>query len=136
MRSASRGIMGPLNIAETFVALDDTDGARPLPVDAGFWEALTSGRLGEFSRMISYFAYDKDWSSWERHPAGEEFVCLLEGEVDMVLDEAGVQRTVTLSQPGEYVLVPKNTWHTAKVRRGTVKMIFVTPGNGTENRPA
>jgi hypothetical protein len=32
------------------------------------------------------------------------------------------------------VLVPPNTWHTGKVRR-SAKMLFVTPGEGTENRP-
>jgi len=42
---------------------------------------------------------------------------------------------VSLNQVGEYVLVPKNTWHTAKVRKPS-RMLFITPGEGTENRPA
>ncbi len=32
-----------------------------------------------------------------------------------------------------FVVVPKNTWHTAKVHAPTM-MLFVTPGEGTENR--
>lgn len=126
--------MQPLHIATTFVALDDACGARPLPVNADFWDALMNGRLGQFSRLLSFFAYEKDWDTWERHPAGEEFVCVLEGEVDLLLEQDGVRRTVTLNQPGAYVLVPKNTWHTAKVRR-PCRMLFITPGEGTENRP-
>jgi quercetin dioxygenase-like cupin family protein len=126
--------MEPLKIADTFVALDDAGRARPLPVTPQFWENLTSGRLGQFSRMISQFAFDSDWDTWEKHPAGEEFVCLLEGDVDFILEQPGGEKVITLNQPGSFVLVPKNTWHTAKVRRPS-KMLFVTPGEGTENKP-
>lgn len=83
---------------------------------------------------MSCFSYDSDWPGWERHPAGEEFVCLLEGAVELHLEKDGVHDTVVLDQPGAYVLVPTNTWHTAKVRK-PARMIFVTPGEGTQNRP-
>jgi quercetin dioxygenase-like cupin family protein len=126
---------GPFQIANTFVALDDSSGARALPVDEDFWPALIGGRLGPLSRLVSQFSFDTDWQSWERHPAGEEFVCLLEGSVELVLEIGGEHQRVALSQPGEYVLVPKNTWHTAKVRK-PARMLFITPGEGTENRPA
>lgn len=122
-------------IADTFVALDDSNGARPLPVTDTFWPDLIGGRLGALSRLVAQFSFDSDWPSWERHPAGEEFVLLLEGSVEFVLEIDGRHKRVTLSQPGEYVLVPKNTWHTAKVRQPT-RMLFITPGEGTENRPA
>ena len=127
--------MNPLRIADTFVALDDSCGARPLPVTADFWEKMQSGQLGQFPRMISYFAFDQDWNTWEKHPAGEEFVCLLTGDVALVLEQPNGKTVVTLNEPGSYVLVPANTWHTAKVRSPS-KMLFVTPGNGTEVKPA
>ena len=38
-----------------------------------------------------------------------------------------------LDTPGSFVVVPKNTWNTAKVHAPTT-MLFVTPGEGTENR--
>ena len=41
--------------------------------------------------------------------------------------------TVRLSEPGAFVIVPRGTWHTAKVNVPTT-MLFVTPGQGTENR--
>jgi quercetin dioxygenase-like cupin family protein len=122
-------------IANTFVALDDSSGARAIPVTDTFWPDLIGGRLGELSRLVSQFSFDTDWPSWERHPAGEEFVLLLEGRVEFVLEIDGQHKRVALSEPGEYVLVPKNTWHTAKVRQ-PARMLFITPGEGTENRPA
>jgi quercetin dioxygenase-like cupin family protein len=125
--------MQPLQITDTYVALDDSGGARPLPVTPDFWEALINDRLGKFSRMVSSYDFDSDWTSWEKHPAGEEFVCLLEGDVDLVLQQNGGETIVTLNQPGSFVLVPVNTWHTARVRKPS-KMIFITPGEGTENK--
>jgi quercetin dioxygenase-like cupin family protein len=125
--------MQPLQITDTYVALDDLGGARPLPVTPDFWEALINDRLGKFSRMVSSYDFDSDWTSWEKHPAGEEFVCLLEGDVDLVLQQNGGETLVTLNQPGSFVLVPVNTWHTARVRKPS-KMIFITPGEGTENK--
>jgi mannose-6-phosphate isomerase-like protein (cupin superfamily) len=124
----------PYQIANTFVALNDTGGARPLPVNEEFWPALMAGRLGELSRLVSSFLFDRNWESWERHPAGEEFVCLLEGEVEVVLEQDGVENSVVLRNPGEFVLVPPNTWHTARVQKPS-RMFFITPGEGTENRP-
>lgn len=128
-------IMKPMHIENTFVALDDACGARPLPVTPDFWEALMNGCLGKFSRMVSSYSFDRDWSAWEKHPAGEEFVCLIEGDVDLVLEQDGGETIIAMNQPGSFVLVPKDTWHTARVRK-PAKMLFITPGDGTENRPA
>ncbi len=47
------------------------------------------------------------------HPAGEEFVCLLSGQVDLILEQGRVENTVQLSTSGSYVLVARGTWHTA-----------------------
>lgn len=124
----------PFQIANTFVALDDSSGARPLPVDEDFWPSLMAGRLGHVTRLVSSFSFDGNWQTWERHPAGEEFVCLLEGEVELILEQEGIENSVFLTTPGEFVLVPSNTWHTARVKKPS-KMFFITPGEGTENRP-
>ena len=126
--------MNPFLISDTFVALDDACGARPLPVTPDFWDVLQEGRLGNFSRMVSYYAFDQNWATWEKHPAGEEFVCLIEGDVDLVLEQKGGETIVVMNQPGSFILVPKDTWHTARVRKPT-KMLFITPGDGTENKP-
>jgi oxalate decarboxylase/phosphoglucose isomerase-like protein (cupin superfamily) len=59
---------------------------------------------------------------------------LLSGAATVVLEESTGERAVELAQPGSYVLVPRNTWHTAKTEVPTT-MLFLTPGIGTEHRP-
>ncbi len=61
------------------------------------------------------------------------FVCLLAGDAEMTLALPGGDRTVCSSEAGSFVIVPRGTWHTAKINAPT-RMLFVTPGQGTENR--
>lgn len=126
--------MKPLLIANNFVALDDTNGARALNVNAKFWESLEKGEFGDFSRLISFFEFESDWETWEKHPNGEEFVYLIEGEVELILESNGVTSDLLMDESNSFIIVPKDTWHTANVRK-PAKMLFVTPGEGTEIRP-
>ena len=41
---------------------------------------------------------------------------------------------VQLNTPGEFVMVPRGVWHTARIAT-RASMLFITPGEGTENRP-
>ncbi len=50
----------------------------------------------------------------------------------VVLAQDGGDETIRMTEAGTFVIVPKNTWHTARVRRPTV-MMFITPGEGTVN---
>ena len=75
----------------------------------------------------------KDWDHWERHPAGEEILTLLSGEMELILDmEAGEQRAVL--KAGETFIVPRGIWHRALVKEAG-RLMFVTAGAGTEHRP-
>ena len=125
--------MKPLNIADNFVALDDINGARSLNVDSNFWESLEKGEFGDFSRLISFFCFENDWETWEKHPKGEEFVFLIEGEINLILESNGDTSEIVMDDSCSFVIVPKDTWHTANVKK-TAKMLFVTPGEGTEIR--
>jgi uncharacterized cupin superfamily protein len=122
------------NISSTFVVLDDTGNAIPIAVGDRFYEKLEQ-QFGDFKgkRLISHYTFEKDWDSREMHPAGEEFVCLLSGQVDFVLEQEGGERTVSLSTPGQYILVPRGVWHTAKVHTPS-SVLFITPGEGTQSR--
>src|SRR5918999_1544666 len=123
------------DLASTFVVLQPDQRAALVQNAPGVFEELDrrfSGFKGHV--LVATFAFDADWPTWERHPAGDELVCLLSGSVTLVLDREGEQQTVELKKPGEYVLVPKGTWHTARTKVAT-NMLFVTPGEGTENRP-
>jgi mannose-6-phosphate isomerase-like protein (cupin superfamily) len=122
------------SLSSTYVVLEDNGNAIPIAVSDRFFEDLES-KFGDFKgkKLISHFTFNKDWETWEMHPAGEEFVCLLSGQVDLILEQDGVENTVQLSTSGSYVLVPRGTWHTARVHTPS-SMLFITPGEGTQNR--
>ena len=104
-----------------------------LPVGDDFWQTID--QRTELSRgyLMMVGPMNETWSSWERHPAGEEIVYLLSGSVDFVLDLPGGEQTVEL-RGRSCAIVPRNTWHRAIVHEAG-DMLFVTPGNGTSHRP-
>ena len=124
-----------LDLASTFVVVEPDHAAIPVVVAPTIFEELDK-RFDHFKGriLISSFSFDSDWSTWEIHPAGDEIVCLLTGEVTMVLDRNGAEEAVRFRNPGSFVIVPKGTWHTARTSIPTT-MLFVTPGEGTQNRP-
>jgi quercetin dioxygenase-like cupin family protein len=129
--SAVRG----LHLASTFAVLGPDLRATPVEVTPRIFQELNERFHGFKDRvLVSQFSFDADWTSWERHPAGDEIVCLLAGEATFVIDRDGVREEVRVSKPGSYVIVPKGVWHTARTSVHTT-MIFVTPGEGTENKP-
>lgn len=84
-------------------------------------------------RLVSMFAFDSSWDSWERHPSGEELVVCTGGSITLMQQIDGETRAVTL-ESGEAVVNPPGVWHTADVA-GNATVLFITAGIGTENRP-
>jgi mannose-6-phosphate isomerase-like protein (cupin superfamily) len=125
-----------LDLASTFVVLQPDLSTELIEVRPTVFEELDRRFDGFRGRvLISSFSFDTDWTTWEMHPVGDEVVCLLSGEATLVLDRGGdVKEMARLRTPGSYVVIPKGTWHTARTTVPT-KMLFVTPGEGTENRP-
>jgi mannose-6-phosphate isomerase-like protein (cupin superfamily) len=124
-----------LDLASTFVVFQPDLSTALIEVGPTVFEELDRRFDGFRGRvLISSFSFDSDWSTWEMHPVGDEVVCLLSGEVTMVLDRDGVEEAICLREPGSYIVVPKGTWHTARTSVPS-KMLFVTPGQGTENKP-
>jgi mannose-6-phosphate isomerase-like protein (cupin superfamily) len=123
-----------LDLASTFVVIEPQHSVIAVAVTPGIYEELDA-RFDQFKGrlLVSSFSFDSDWSSWEAHPAGDEIVCLLSGDVLMVLDRDGVEEVTHLQDPGSFVIVPKGTWHTARTSIPT-KLLFVTPGEGTLNK--
>ena len=121
-----------MNLASTFAVLRPDLGVTPVPVTPTVFEELDR-QFASFKGhvLVSIFEFDKDWPTWERHPAGDEIVCLLSGRATFLLEDG---RRIELGEPGGFVIVPKGMWHTAKTTVPT-KMVFVTPGEGTENKP-
>ncbi len=112
--------------AETQPAFDGMD-----------WYAAYTARAagdGAEGRLVSLFAFDANWESWEMHPAGDELVVCVDGEMTLHQQLAdGKVETVTLG-PGDYAINPPGVWHTADVA-GEATALFVTAGMGTEHRP-
>ncbi len=133
----SSGLNTAQNILSTYLHVQEGGRSVAVPVSGSFWEELASGAHSHLAqgRLMSAFTFSEPWSSWERHPAGEELVLLVAGAATIVLDESGTRREVSLSTPGDFVLVPPGIWHTAQPASPTT-MLFLTPGAGTEHRPA
>jgi quercetin dioxygenase-like cupin family protein len=126
----------PPNIADEFIVVDPDHSTTRVSVSPNFFEELAA-KFGTFEGhvLVSSFEHDADWPSWEIHPAGDEIVVLLSGAAEFVLETEDGEKTVQLAKPGDYVIVPKGTWHTARVSTPT-RALFITPGAGTQNRDA
>jgi mannose-6-phosphate isomerase-like protein (cupin superfamily) len=126
---------GKLDLATTFVVMGPDQSATPVAFTPTLFEELDAQFDGfNGSLLVASFNFDADWPTWEMHPAGDELVCLLGGSATLVLDRGGVEETHDLDHAGAFVIVPKGTWHTARTSVPT-KMLFVTPGAGTQNKP-
>jgi len=96
-------------------------------------EAEFNGFAGHV--LISQHHFAEDWPTWEVHPAGDEFVTLITGDITFVLWQDQQEHVLRLSNPSDFVIIPKDVWHTARVHTPTT-MLFVTPGEGTKHDAA
>lgn len=121
------------NLDSTFVVLHPDQSVDCVVATPTVYEELDRRFDGFKGRtLVATCSFSQDWPTWEVHPHGDEIVALLSGRAQMVLDEGGHERVVTLDEAGAFVIVPRGTWHTARIASPTT-MIFVTPGEGTLN---
>ena len=122
-----------VRLASNFVVLDDRFNASVVELTPDLYTRIDE-EFSDFKGhlLISSYAFDEDWPTWEVHPAGDEFVILVSGDADLVLARDGGDETIRMTEPGTFVIVPHNTWHTARIRKTSI-MMFVTPGEGTVN---
>ena len=129
---------GPHDIRTTYVHLGLGSRAVPLP-DFEFtpehlerYDEMSAPDGGE-GRLVSFGRHEGDWTSWERHPAGEEVVLVITGRVVLHQEIDDEVRQTELG-PGQFVVNPPGVWHTADVVEPG-DALFITPGLGTEHRP-
>lgn len=124
----------PVNsLTDTFAVLQPNLRVQAVEVTPSLYADLDSDYAGFKDHvLVSAHEFNDDWPTWERHPAGDEIVMLLSGKAELVLKTGSGEASVVLDTPGSYVVIPHNTWHTARVSQRT-RMLFVTPGEGTEN---
>jgi len=126
------------DLTTTFVHLGL--GARVIPLADFEWtteyleryEAETAAD-GIEGRLVTISSSETNWPSWERHPSGDELVVLLSGRLALVQDLRGDHHRVHM-EAGRAVINPKCVWHTADVYEPS-RVLFITPGRGTEHKP-
>ena len=87
---------------------------------------------GNEARLVQMTSFNESWTSWERHPVGDEAVICTAGEITLIQELPEGLRKVTL-RAGDYAINPRGVWHTADVA-GHVTALFITAGVGTEHR--
>lgn len=124
----------PNQIQRDFIVLSPDKKASVEPADATLYNRLDK-KYNSFigHELISSYEFESDWSSWEVHPHGDEIVLLISGEVEFLLGNESGEARVTLREQGQYLVVPKGIWHTAKTKCKS-KLLFITPGQGTQHK--
>jgi len=120
---------------DIYAVLDSAGRIRQHAGGAEFWaqpQQALDALGGDW--LVSEFTCDADWANWEMHPHGDEFVYLLDGDIEFQLETPEGVVAQRIEGRGA-VVVPRGVWHTAKVSRPS-RMLFITMGAGTEHRPA
>jgi len=110
----------------------------PQPEFAGMpWYEAYSARTaddGAEGRLVSLYEFTQSWDSWEMHPAGDELVVCLAGEMTLIQEHPDGSFHSQALRPFEYAINPAGTWHTADLAMPATAL-FVTAGTGTRHRP-
>jgi hypothetical protein len=125
---------GAFDLSATFVHLDRGAAAAAVPLTRRFWAELRRGKRRFRGRLMGVVRLAAHSDHWEAHPAGDELLLRLSGEMDVLLERRGRRRRVRLGARSPCCLVPRGVWHTIEVRRPGA-LLFVTPVAGTRRRP-
>lgn len=86
----------------------------------------SSARLGAYRDASIFVSKSAGRGAWERHPAGDEFVYVIEGAATLhVVTEAGSQAIAVGA--GKLAIVPAGAWHRFDYPEG-VTLLTITPG--------
>lgn len=110
--------------------------AQPASTGMEWYEAYgqRTAADGAEGRLVSMYDFTADWDVWEMHPAGDEVVVCLSGELTLIQERAdGALHSETIAA-GQYLINPAGVWHTANVPQAA-SVLFITAGEGTQGRP-
>ncbi len=124
---------GPFDLAKIFAVLDADSSVTTRPVGPDLYRELDAEFDGfKGCALVAEHSFSDAWGTWEMHPGGDELVYLLDGDVDFILWRDAREEILHVGTPGSYVVVPRGIWHTARPHKPS-KMLFVTPGEGTQH---
>ena len=124
--------MTTFDLERTYLAVDRGE-VIELPVGPDFWEKVGASPAATRS-LVGVYPNAADWPHWEMHPEGAEVLVLLEGRIDLLLDDGKGERVAHMEE-GTTVVVPSGVWHRAQVREPG-RLLVITWGRGTQHRPA
>lgn len=116
----AKKLKGPINLSKSPVQFT-ADGSIEPVVQRGRAHPNVSGRLAGEARMTRSAPH-----AGEMHLDGDELLYLVEGAVDLVLDEESGERCASL-QPGQAFVVPRGVWHRVVVKEPCC-LLYFTPG--------
>jgi mannose-6-phosphate isomerase-like protein (cupin superfamily) len=113
----------PISINEGFSKVKCFEGRTPKSSNGEMQDAFV--KLTDFDQSSIYLTHYSGFSEWERHPAGDELVQVVEGETTLVLLNDGIEAKNKLCQ-GEFLVVPQGVWHRFESPKG-LKVLTITP---------
>jgi mannose-6-phosphate isomerase-like protein (cupin superfamily) len=123
-----------IDIARTFIHLSDGGGVEPLEVTPSFWSGSAAER---YERVVGAFDFrspeDLHSSMQEMHPEIDEVLLVVSGALDVIVEEAGGERTIAL-EPGQAAIVPRGVWHRLVMRRPG-RLLFINNRKSIQSRP-
>lgn len=92
------------------------------------------GADGIDGRLVSCHTFHEPWDTWEMHPAGDEMVFCVSGEITLHQEMPSGETSEIVLRTGDYAINPPGVWHTADVSEAATAL-FITVGEGTTHRP-
>jgi mannose-6-phosphate isomerase-like protein (cupin superfamily) len=108
-KTMAESLKNPINLSKSPVRFTPT-GSIERVAQRGRTHPGVEGRLAGEARMTKNPPH-----AGEMHPDGDELLYLVEGAINVILDEEAGERCLSL-QPGQAFVVPCGVWHRVMVR--------------------
>jgi mannose-6-phosphate isomerase-like protein (cupin superfamily) len=112
-----------ISIKKEFTKINRVENRTPNSSNEAMKDAFI--KLSDFDNSAIYLSDYSGFSEWERHPAGDELVQVIEGETTLVLLKDDVEHKNKLL-PGDLLVVPQGVWHRFESPKG-LKVLTITP---------
>lgn len=112
-----------ISIEAEFALLECLSNRTPESTDEEMRNSVS--KLSDYRNGGIFVTYYYGNTEWERHPAGDEIVLVIEGRTTLILLEDDCETPNLLSE-GEFFVVPQNVWHRFETP-SKMKVWSVTP---------